>query len=233
MPVALITGASRGLGRATARALASRGWSLVADARGEDDLAGALRGFPDVDAIAGDVTNPGHRADLTAAVQRLGRLDVLVNNASSLGPSPLPPLRRYELGELRGVYETNVLAPLALIQLLTGPLEAAGGAIINVSSDAAVEAYPGWGGYGSSKAALDQIPAVLAAEESGLRCYAFDPGDMRTDMHQRAFPGEDISDRPEPESVVPALLRLINERPPSGRYRAGDLTVQFAEKVQS
>ncbi len=233
MPVALITGASRGLGRATARALASRGWSLVADARGEDDLAGALRGFPDVDAIAGDVTNPGHRADLTAAVQRLGRLDVLVNNASSLGPSPLPPLRRYELGELRGVYETNVLAPLALIQLLTGPLEAAGGAIINVSSDAAVEAYPGWGGYGSSKAALDQITAVLAAEESGLRCYAFDPGDMRTDMHQQAFPGEDISDRPEPESVVPALLRLINERPPSGRYRAEDLTVQSAEKVQS
>ncbi len=233
MPVALITGASRGLGRATARALASRGWSLVADARGEDDLAGALRGFPDLDAIAGDVTNPGHRADLTAAVQRLGRLDVLVNNASSLGPSPLPPLRRYELGELRGVYETNVLAPLALIQLLTGPLEAAGGAIINVSSDAAVEAYPGWGGYGSSKAALDQITAVLAAEESGLRCYAFDPGDMRTDMHQQAFPGEDISDRPEPESVVPALLRLINERPPSGRYRAEDLTVQSAEKVQS
>ncbi len=233
MPVALITGASRGLGRATARALASRGWSLVADARGEDDLAGALRGFPDVDAIAGDVTNPGHRADLTAAVQRLGRLDVLVNNASSLGPSPLPPLRRYELGELRGVYETNVLAPLALIQLLTGPLEAAGGAIINVSSDAAVEAYPRWGGYGSSKAALDQITAVLAAEESDLRCYAFDPGDMRTDMHQQAFPGEDISERPEPESVVPALLRLINERPPSGRYRAEDLTVQSPEKVQS
>jgi NAD(P)-dependent dehydrogenase (short-subunit alcohol dehydrogenase family) len=233
MPVALITGASRGLGRATARALASRGWSLVADARGEDDLAGALRGFPDVDAIAGDVTNPGHRADLAAAVQRLGRLDVLLNNASSLGPSPLPPLRRYELGELRRVYETNVLAPLALIQLLAGPLEAAGGAIINVSSDAAVEAYPGWGGYGSSKAALDQITAVLAAEESGLRCYAFDPGDMRTDMHQQAFPGEDISDRPEPESVVPALLRLIDERPPSGRYRAADLTVQSPEKVQS
>ncbi|HEX9528515.1 MAG TPA: SDR family NAD(P)-dependent oxidoreductase, partial [Streptosporangiaceae bacterium] len=136
-------------------------------------------------------------------------------------------------GELRRVYETNVLAPLALIQLLAGPLEAAGGAITNVSSDAAVEAYPGWGGYGSSKAALDQLTAVLAAEETGLRCYAFDPGDMRTDMHQQAFPGEDISDRPEPESVVPALLRLIDERPPSGRYRAADLTVQSAEKVQS
>src|SRR5258708_28383771 len=225
MPVALITGASRGLGRATARALASRGWSLVADARGEDDLAGALRGFPDVDAIAGDVTNPGHRADLTAAVQRLGRLGVLVNNARSLGPSPLPPLRPYELGELRGVYETNLLAPLALIQLLTGPLEAAGGAIINVRSDAAVEAYPRWGGYGSSKAALDQITAVLAAEESDLRCYAFDPGDMRTDMHQQAFPGEDIPERPEPESGRPPLLRLINERPPTGPYRAHGLTV--------
>ncbi len=131
------------------------------------------------------------------------------------------------------MYETNVLAPLALIQLLAGPLEAAGGAIINVSSDAAVEAYPGWGGYGSSKAALDQLTAVLAAEETGLRCYAFDPGDMRTDMHQQAFPGEDISDRPEPESVVPAMLRLIDKRPPSGRYRAADLTVQSAEKEQS
>src|SRR5712664_2338842 len=162
MPVALITGASRGLGRAAVRALADRGWSLVADARREDDLAEAVRGFPDVVAIAGDVTSPGHRADLAAAIRQLGRLDVLVNNASSLGPSPLPPLRSYELGELRHVYETNVLAPLALIQLLAGPLEAAGGAIINVSSDAAVEAYPGGGGYGSSKAALDQLTAVLA-----------------------------------------------------------------------
>jgi len=233
MPVALITGASRGLGLAIARALAARGWSLVADARREDDLADALRGLPDVVAIAGDVTSPRHRADLAAAVSRLGRLDVLVNNASSLGPSPLPPLRRYDLGDLRRVYETNVLAPLALIQLLTGWLETAGGAVINVSSDAAVEAYPGWGGYGSSKAALDQLTAVLAAEESGLRCYAFDPGDMRTDMHQLAFPGEDISDRPEPASVVPALLRLVDERPPSGRYRAADLTVPAPVEVGS
>ena len=146
MPVALITGASRGLGRATARALAVRGWSLVADARRHDDLADALQGLPDVTAIAGDVTSPQHRAGLAAAARLLGRLDVLINNASSLGPSPLPPLRRYELGDLRRVYETNVLAPLALIQLLTGQLEAAEGAIINVSSDAAVEAYPGWGG---------------------------------------------------------------------------------------
>jgi NAD(P)-dependent dehydrogenase (short-subunit alcohol dehydrogenase family) len=233
MPVALITGASRGLGRAAARALADRGWSVVADARREHDLADAHRGHPSVAAIPGDVTSPGHRADLVAAVRRLGRLDVLVNNASSLGPSPLPPLRQYELGDLRRVYETNVLAPLALIQLLTGQLEAANGAIINVSSDAAVEAYPGWGGYGSSKAALDQLTAVLAAEESGLRCYAFDPGDMRTDMHQQAFPGEDISDRPEPDSVVPALLRLIDERPPSGRYRAVDLAIESPETVRS
>jgi NAD(P)-dependent dehydrogenase (short-subunit alcohol dehydrogenase family) len=233
MPVALITGASRGLGRAAARALARRSWSLVVDARREDDLVDATRGLHDVVAIAGDVTSSGHRADLAAAVRTLGRLDVLVNNASSLGPSPLPPLRRYELGELRRVYETNVLAPLALIQSLADQLETSGGAVINVSSDAAVEAYPGWGGYGSSKAALDQLTAVLAAEESGLRCYAFDPGDMRTDMHQQAFPGEDISDRPEPERVVPALLRLIDERPPSGRYRAADLASESAEAARS
>jgi NAD(P)-dependent dehydrogenase (short-subunit alcohol dehydrogenase family) len=233
MTVALITGASRGFGRATARALADRGWSLVIDARGEADLADAVRGLPDVTAIAGDVTSAGHRAGLAAAVTELGRLDLLVNNASSLGPSPLPPLRGYDLGALRHVYETNVLAPLALIQLLADPLIAAGGAIVNVSSDAAVEAYPGWGGYGSSKAALDQLTAVMAAEDVDLRCYAFDPGDMRTDMHQRAFPGEDISDRPEPESVVPALLRLIEERSPSGRYRAADLAIPSAVEVSA
>jgi NAD(P)-dependent dehydrogenase (short-subunit alcohol dehydrogenase family) len=233
MPVALITGASRGLGRVTARALADRGWSLVADARREHDLAEAFRGMPGVVAIAGDVTDPAHRTDLVAAVRRLGRLDVLMNNASSLGPSPLPPLQEYELGELRRVYETNVLSPLALIQLLASPLRASGGVIINVSSDAAVEAYPGWGGYGSSKAALDQLTAVLAAEDDALRCYAFDPGDMRTDMHQLAFPGEDISDRPEPETVVPALLRLIVERPASGRYRASDLSAQIPTEVTS
>jgi NAD(P)-dependent dehydrogenase (short-subunit alcohol dehydrogenase family) len=233
MTVALITGASRGFGRATARALADRGWSLVIDARGEADLADAVRGLPDVTAIAGDVTSAGHRAGLAAAVTRLGRLDLLINNASSLGPSPLPPLGVYDLGALRHVYETNVLAPLALIQLLAGPLATAGGTIVNVSSDAAVEAYPGWGGYGSSKAALDQLTAVMAAEDGDLRCYAFDPGDMRTDMHQRAFPGEDISDRPEPESVVPALLRLIEERPPSGRYRAADLAIPSAVEVSA
>jgi NAD(P)-dependent dehydrogenase (short-subunit alcohol dehydrogenase family) len=221
MPTALITGASRGLGRAVAHALGRRGWSLVVDARRAADLTGAMRGLAGVVAVPGDVTDPGHRARLAEAAG--GRLDVLVNNASRLGPSPQPPLVSYPLDELGRVYDTNVFAPLALIQLLTAPLTAAAGAIVNVSSDAATEAYPGWGGYGSAKAALDQLTAVLAAEQPLLRCYAFDPGDMRTDMHQQAFPGEDISDRPEPEAVVPALLRLLDERPPSGRYRASDL----------
>jgi NAD(P)-dependent dehydrogenase (short-subunit alcohol dehydrogenase family) len=233
MPVALVTGASRGLGRATARALAGRSWSVITDARRSAGLADTTRDFPRVVAISGDVTDPGHRADLVAAVERLGQLDVLINNASALGPSPLPPLRNYPVADLRRVYETNVLAPLALIQLLAAPLAAAHGAVINVTSDAAVEAYPGWGGYGSSKAALDQLTNVLAAEDGELRCYAFDPGDMRTEMHQRAFPGEDISDRAEPESVVPALLRLIDERPPSGRYRAADLAIELPAEVNS
>ena len=225
MPIALITGASRGLGRAAAHALARRGWSLIVDARRADDLAAAVRGLADVVTVPGDVTDPGHRADLAAAVGRAGGLDALVNNASRLGPSPQPPLRDYPLDELGRVYGANVFAPLALIQMLAVPLAAAAGTIVNVSSDAAVEAYPGWGGYGSSKAALDQLTAVLAAEEPSLRCYALDPGDMRTDMHQQAFPGEDISDRPGPETVIPALLRLLDERPPSGRYRASDLAV--------
>jgi len=225
MPIALITGASRGLGRAAAHALARRGWSLIVDARRAADLTGAMRGLADVVAVPGDVTDPGHRARLAEVASRAGRLDVLVNNASRLGPSPQPPLASYPLDELGRVYDTNVFAPLALIQLLAVPLTAAAGAVVNVSSDAATAAYPGWGGYGSAKAALDQITAVLAAEQPALRCYAFDPGDMRTDMHQQAFPGEDISDRPEPEAVVPALLRLLDERPPSGRYRASDLTM--------
>jgi NAD(P)-dependent dehydrogenase (short-subunit alcohol dehydrogenase family) len=224
MPIALITGASRGLGRATAHALADRGWTLVVDARRASELADATRGLADVVAIPGDVTDPGHRAQLAAAIGRFGRLDLLVNNASRLGSSPLPALRNYPLDELRRVYAANVFAPLELIQLLAGPLTAAAGTIVNISSDAAAEAYPGWGGYGSAKAALDQLTAVLATEEPELRCYSFDPGDMRTEMHQLAFPGEDISDRPEPGSVVPALLHLIGERPESGRYRASDLT---------
>ena len=225
MPLAVVTGASAGLGLATAQALARRGWSLVVDARHADALSRAVRGFADVTAIPGDVTDPAHRASIAAAASTSGRVDLLVNNASRLGPSPQPMLRDYPLAELDRVYATNVLAPLALWQLLAGPMTAAGGTIINVSSDAAAESYPGWGGYGSSKAALDQLTAVLAAEEPSVRCYAFDPGDMRTEMHQLAFPGEDISDRPEPATVVPALLRLLDERPPSGRFRAADLAL--------
>ncbi|HEY3975711.1 MAG TPA: SDR family oxidoreductase [Streptosporangiaceae bacterium] len=218
-PTALITGASKGLGRALAGALAARGWRLVADARAPGSLAAEL---PDAFVVPGDVTEPAHRAALAAAVGRLGRLDLLVNNASDLGPSPLPALASYPLDALRGVYETDVVAPLALVQLLAPRLRAAGGIVLNVSSDAAVEPYPGWGGYGSAKAALDQLSAILAAEEPDLRVYAVDPGDMRTDLHRAAFPGEDISDRPEPATVVPALLRLLDARPPSGRYRAAE-----------
>jgi NAD(P)-dependent dehydrogenase (short-subunit alcohol dehydrogenase family) len=225
MPVAVVTGASRGLGRATATALTHLGWSVVVDARSAADLAALERELPGgtLTALAGDVTDPGHRAALAAAVEAHGRLDLLVNNASLLGPSPQPPLASYPLDVLARVYEVDVLAPLALTQLLLPPLTAARGAVVNVSSDAAVEAYEGWGGYGSAKAALDHVSAVLAAERPDLAIYAFDPGDMRTAMHQAAFPGEDISDRPEPETVVPALLRLVTERPPSGRYRAADL----------
>ena len=225
MSVALITGASKGLGQAFARELSARGWSLIVDARGAKALeatVSALGGGPVV-AVVGDVSSPDHRAELAAAVTQAGRLDLLVNNASHLGPSPQPALADYPLDELARVYDVDVLAPVALTQLALPWLVAAGGVLINVTSDASVEAYEGWGGYGSAKAALDHVTAVLAAEQPGIGCYAFDPGDMRTAMHQQAFPGEDISDRPEPETVVPALLRLLDERPPSGRYRASEL----------
>jgi NAD(P)-dependent dehydrogenase (short-subunit alcohol dehydrogenase family) len=217
--VALVTGASKGLGRALAHGLTDRGWRLIVDARHPGSLSIEL---PQAIVLAGDVTDPRHREALAAAVDRLGRLDLLVNNASDLGPSPLPPLARYPLDALRRVVETDVVAPLALVQGLLPRLRAAGGTVLNVSSDAAVEAYPGWGGYAAAKAALDQLSAVLAVEEPDIRVYAVDPGDMRTDMHQAAFPGEDISDRPEPETVVPALLRMLAERPASGRHRAAD-----------
>ena len=216
---ALITGASKGLGRALAEALAGRGWRLVVDARHPGSLATEL---PDALVVPGDITDPEHRDALAAAVEALGRLDLLVNNASELGPSPLPTLAQLPLGALRRIYETDVIAPLALVQALVAQLRAANGVIINVSSDAAVEPYPGWGGYGSAKAALDQLSAILAVEETDLRIYAVDPGDMRTEMHQAAFPGEDISDRPEPATVVPSLLRLLDARPASGRYQAAD-----------
>jgi NAD(P)-dependent dehydrogenase (short-subunit alcohol dehydrogenase family) len=221
---ALITGASRGLGRALATALNAAGWQLVLDARDGDRLAAAVAGLPVPDrvtALVGDVADPAHRVALAAAVH--DRLDLLVNNASDLGPSPLPALADLPLPAFQRVLAVNTVAPLGLVQLLLPALRRSGGRVLQISSDAAVEAYPGWGGYGASKAALDQLGAVLAAEEPGLRVYAVDPGDMATDMQQSAFPGEDVSDRPSPESVVPALLRLVSEPFPSGRYRAADL----------
>ncbi len=221
-PVAVVTGGSRGLGRALVETLTERGWQVITDARRAADLAGLPTA---VRAVAGDVTDAAHRQALADAVAECGRLDLLVNNASDLGPSPLPPLARYPLAALREVYETDVFAPLALAQLLLPRLRTAGGLVVNVSSDAAVEPYEGWGGYGPAKAALDHLSAILAAEEPDVRVYAVDPGDMRTDMHQAAFPGEDISDRPEPAAVVPAFLRLVDERPPSGRIRAAELVV--------
>ena len=223
MPLGLITGASKGLGHAVARGLAAQGWDLIVDARDADALTTAFADTPRVTAIDGDVTDPLHRQALARAVGDRP-LDLLVNNASRLGPSPQPPLATYDLDELRRVYDTNVVAPLALAQLLLPALHAApAGTIVNVTSDASVEAYAGWGGYGSSKAALDQLSAILAEEQRELRVYAFDPGDMRTEMHQAAFPGEDISDRPEPETVVPAVVALLDRRPPSGRIRAADV----------
>ena len=228
MSVAIVTGASRGLGRALSLALAARGWELVVDARGAAALAVAAgefeaAGAKTVIAIAGDVAESSHRERLVAAAGDLGGLDLLVNNASVLGPSPQPALAEYPLDVLARVYEVNVVAPIGLVQASIGALRDSGGIVVNVTSDASVEPYEGWGGYGSSKAALDQATAILGAEEPGLSAYALDPGDMRTTLHQEAFPDEDISDRPEPEAVVPALLRLIDERPASGRYRASDL----------
>jgi NAD(P)-dependent dehydrogenase (short-subunit alcohol dehydrogenase family) len=220
MRTALITGGSRGLGRALAGALVDRGWRVIIDGRDAQHLASAARQLG-AEPIVGDVADPVHRVALRAAVG--GGLDLLVNNASVLGPSPQPALAEYPMDVLEEVYRVNTFAPLALVQALLPALRATGGRIVNVSSDAAVEAYPGWGGYGSSKAALDQLSAVLAAEHPELRVYAVDPGDMNTDLHQLAFPGEDISDRPGPESVVPALLELLETELPSGRYRAADL----------
>jgi NAD(P)-dependent dehydrogenase (short-subunit alcohol dehydrogenase family) len=223
MPTALITGASRGLGLALARALIRNDWKLVIDARGAADLEAVARELGrlgDVTALPGDVSDPVHRRALVDAAG--GRIDLLVNNASTLGPSPQPPLASYPPSELQRVFRVNVLAPVALIQLAL-PHIPDGGTILNVTSDAAIEAYEGWGGYGAAKAALEQVTAILGAEQPNLRVYAVDPGDMRTQMHQEAFPGEDISDRPPPEESVPGFIALIEGELPSGRYRTRDL----------
>jgi NAD(P)-dependent dehydrogenase (short-subunit alcohol dehydrogenase family) len=220
MPVGIVTGASRGLGLALARALDERGWRLVVDARGGEALAEATAGLGNVTAIPGDVADLEHRRALVEAAGE--RIDLVVNNAGLLGPSPQPALADYPLDTLREVYEANVLAPLGLLQLAL-PRMPDGAAVLDITSDAGVEAYEGWGGYGSSKAALEQLTAVLAGEQPGLRVYWVDPGDMRTQMQQDAFPGEDISDRPPPEESVPGLLALIEGSLPSGRYRASEV----------
>src|SRR5438445_9436524 len=240
MKVAIVTGASRGLGLALARGLADHGWALVLDARGAGPLAQVaeeLGAVTTVVAIPGDVADAGHRRALVEAAEHLGGIDVggidvggidvggidaVVNNASVLGPSPQPALGEYPLEVLREVFEVNVVAPLALVQAAL-PHMRAGGRVVNITSDAAVEAYEGWGGYGSSKAALEQMTAVLATEHPELRVYRVDPGDLRTQMHQDAFPGEDISDRPLPDVAVPGLLALLEDDHPSGRYRAQEV----------
>jgi NAD(P)-dependent dehydrogenase (short-subunit alcohol dehydrogenase family) len=228
-PTALVTGASAGLGRALAAALTGRGWRLVVDARDPRRLADAVTGLPRPDlvtAVPGDVADPAHRAELAAAVGP--RLDLLVHNASDLGPTPLPALADLEPAQLQRLLAVNVVAPLALTRALLPALRTASGTVLAISSDAAVDAYEGWGGYGASKAALDRLAAVLAVEEPALHVHAVDPGDMDTAMHRAADPG--AGGLPAPESVVPALLRLVDERPPSGRYRAADLAVAGAAR---
>ena len=224
MQTAIITGASRGLGLALARALAERSWNLVLDARGGEALekvAEELSATTEVVAVTGDVADDSHRQQLVEAAQGMGGPDLLVNNASLLGPSPQPKLADYPLDTFRTVYEVNVTAPLALIQRALPLLsQSPQGAVINVTSDAGVEGYEGWGGYGSSKAALEQLSKVLAAEHPELKVWWVDPGDMNTTMHQEAYPDEDISDRPPPENSIPGILRLIDENVPSGRYQA-------------
>lgn len=231
MPRALITGGSAGLGRALAAELAARGWHLVITGRRADLLAAVAQRLPgaaSVTPIAGDVADAGHRADLIAEIGRHRSLDLLVNNASSLGPTPLRELGRLSVDDVQRVLAVNLLAPFALTVALLPDLTRARGVVIDISSDAAVEHYPGWGAYGASKAALDHLTLTLGAENADIACYAIDPGDMRTDMQQAAFPGEDISDRRLPQDVVPALLDLIRRRPPGGRYLAGDARAEPA-----
>jgi NAD(P)-dependent dehydrogenase (short-subunit alcohol dehydrogenase family) len=221
MRIAIVTGASRGLGLALTTRLVADGWAVVGDARDAGALFDAFADLGDeAVALPGDVSDPEHRRRLVDEALSLGGLDLLVNNASLLGPSPQPRLAEYPLDVLRRVYEVNVVAPVALTQLCLPLLTERGGAVVTITSDAAMEAYEGWGGYGSSKAALEQLSNVLAAEHPDLSVYWVDPGDMNTRMHQEAFPGEDISDRPDPAQSVPGLVRIIVDRPPSGRYHA-------------
>ena len=225
-PTAIVTGSSRGFGLATARALTHQGWSLVINARGTSalhEVTEELTRLTAVEGIAGDISDGHHRSELVSAASQTGRLDLLMNNASMLGPSPQPYLSEYPLGVLRKVYEVNTFAPLALIQASLPLLRESNGTIINVTSDAATEDYSGWGGYGSSKAALNQLSNVLAAEEPAVTVWWFDPGDMNTAMHQEAFPGEDISSVPPPEASVPALLKLLEGKHPSGFHKAHEL----------
>ncbi|MPY78734.1 MAG: SDR family NAD(P)-dependent oxidoreductase [Actinophytocola sp.] len=224
-PTAVVTGGSQGLGLATVTELVRAGWHVVTTARDVDRLNTATASLPSVTAVAGDVADPAHRSALAAAAAEHGNgASLVIHNASELGRSPMPSLATYPIESLERVYAVNVIAPLALTQPLLPQLRANAGCVIAISSDAATEPYPGWGGYGPSKVALDHLTAILGAEHPELRVYSFDPGDMNTAMHQAAFPGEDISDRPDPVTVVPALLRLLRSDLPSGRYRAADLT---------
>ena len=227
-PIAIVTGGSAGLGLALTRGLVDAGWHVVVDARNADRLANAVRQLPQgcVTAVPGDVADPGHRGLLVQTAERLGDVHLLVNNASVLGGSPQPRLADLSADVLADVLAVNTVAPHDLVRLALPALSRARGCIVNVSSDAAVEAYEGWGAYAASKAALDQLSAVLAVEQPELAVYAVDPGDMNTELHQQAFPGEDITNLPTPETVAPALLRLVTRRPPSGRYRASDLLAQ-------
>lgn len=220
---ALITGASRGLGLALATALAKEGWQLIINGRNASALLkvqNELSAFAKVEAISGDLIDEIHLLQFPERAARLGGLDLVVNNASTLGASPQPALLEYKIEDLHQIFHTNVIAPLSLLQKLREQMKPKA-VVINISSDAAVEAYAGWGGYGASKAALDHLTAILAKENPQWQIYSFDPGDMRTRLHQEAFPGEDISDRPLPEEVaVPGLLKLIRSSPPAGRYLA-------------